>query len=198
MSLSAWHWLLAVIGLMGLVACRTVDWTLSEAHVPCGVYRWKIKTLSDPDVDSIQWKPLDTTVRYLIGLPRPEKEMGNRRRTNEFWVYRVRAILLRVRKPLDQDMHLLLRDPADPNARMIAEIPNPACARKSEHGLAFASARRAAELLRAGRNEVLIEVVGVGFFDALRRQVGSAPNGFELHPVLELSEIRPRESSRSE
>jgi hypothetical protein len=37
---------------------------------------------------------------------------------------------------------------------------------------------------------VLVEVTGVGFFDALHKR-GASHNGFELHPVLSLIEVAP-------
>jgi hypothetical protein len=84
-----------------------------------------------------------------------------------------------------------LRDPLDPEVAIIAEIPSPGCAIGSGYESAFASARQIAESLSARKGETLVEISGVGFFDALRDQIGGAPNGFELHPVLELSEIQP-------
>jgi hypothetical protein len=31
---------------------------------------------------------------------------------------------------------------------------------------------------------IVIEIVGVGFFDRLHNQTGMAPSGIEIHPVL--------------
>ena len=183
--------LLLVTAFMALSGCRTFDRTLQHAGIPCGLYRWPVKTLTDPDAESIRLKPIDSTIRHLAGLPRPARRPQNRRVGSEFYVYRIKALIATVHKELDQDLHLRLRDPLDPEIEIIAEIPSPGCAIGSRYKSAFASARQVAESLRARGGETLVEVSGVGFFDALRDQIGGAPNGFELHPVLELSEIQP-------
>jgi hypothetical protein len=177
--------------LLVSVGCRTVDRTLEELHLPCGVYRWPIKTLTDPDRDSIRWKPAETAVRDLVVLPRPpEGYPAHHRAASELRLYRVRALLTGVHPRVDQDLHLLLRDPANPEARMLGEIPDPRCAPGSHHEADFASARRVAEAIQARSEPVMVEVWGIGFFDAVRDQIGGAPNGFELHPVVRLLELR--------
>ena len=183
--------LLLVTAFIALSGCRTLDRALQHAGIPCGAYRWPVKTLTDPDAESIRLKPIDTTIRHLAGLPRPAERPQNRRGGNEFYVYRIKALLATVHQELDQDLHVRLRDPLDPEVEIIAEIPSPGCAIGSRYESAFASARQIAESLRARGGETLVEISGVGFFDALRDQIGGAPNGFELHPVLELSEIQP-------
>lgn len=187
-------WLLALTALMVLPSCRTIDRTLQEAHIPCGMYRWRVKTLADPDAGSVRFEPIDTTVRDLAELPRPAESDHHARQANEFYVYRVKALLVAVHSRLDQDLHLLLRDPEDPEARLIAEIPNPQCTKASRYEPDFASARQVAEALKARGRQPLVEVTGVGFFDARHVQIGRARNGFELHPVLKLTEIEPEPS----
>jgi hypothetical protein len=118
-----------------------------------------------------------------------------KRNSNEFYVYRVRAILAKVHRNLDRDYHLELRDPDDPSARLVAEIPSPACARATAGYSELAASRLTARALRARRGGALVEVVGVGFFDRLHKARGAAGNRFELHPVLEITEIQdPMES----
>ena len=184
--------LVALCVLALSIGCTTVNKNLERARIPCGVYRWRIKTLADPDAKSIRWKPVDTTIKDLATMTSPAWFDRTRRNSNEFYVYRVRAILARVHKNLDQDMHLLLRDPEDPRYRMVAEIPNPSCARATEHYSDVAANRLTARVLNArGRHaQALVEVTGVGFFDRFHRTRGSARNRFELHPVLDLVEIR--------
>ena len=75
---------------------------------------------------------------------------------------------------------------------MIAEIPDPAC---------VGCRQPAATGITKARNEfdakytptssfqtanVPITVTGVGFFDFLHGQTGVAPNGIELHAVLDI------------
>ncbi len=178
--------------------CRTVDWTLGEAKIPCGVYRWRIKTLSDGEADAVRVRPIDSDVRGLTKFSKPDGFDRHRRNANEFYVYRVKALLVAVHTRLDQDVHLLLRDPKALDVAMVAEIPSPLCAKRSPYESSFAEARRVADAIRAGRKETLVEVVGVGFFDELHEAIGSAPNGFELHPVLKLTEIPDAAPERPE
>src|SRR5262245_29042057 len=107
--------LLVSCGLLVLAGCRSVDRTLEELHLPCGVYRWSIKILTDPDRDSIRWTPVQTTVRELVALTRPSQVgEAHRRAAPELRVYRVQALLMGVHPRIDQDLHLLLRDPRVP------------------------------------------------------------------------------------
>src|SRR5712672_1476828 len=39
----------------------------------CGVERWQIKTLSDPEADRVDRTPVPTTVEALGALPRPAR-----------------------------------------------------------------------------------------------------------------------------
>jgi hypothetical protein len=186
-----------VLAFVVLSGCRTVDPALHKAHLPCGLYRWPVKTLADPDAKSVRWEPIDTTLKHLAELPRPSEVHRSLRTRSEYYVYRVRAVLFAVHTQVDQDMHLLLRDPEDPDLRMLAEIPSPACTSDSGQEPSFEIARQIARSLRKRKREILVEVTGVGFFDALRKH-GGAPNGFELHPVVRLLEIGapPTESAR--
>ena len=184
--------LLILTALTGLVGCRTIDRTLQEAHIPCGVYRWQVKILTDPDAEGVRLEPIGTTVREVVEFSPPPPDFDRKHRSgNEFYVYRLTAQLIAVHARLDQDLHLFLRDPDDPERRMIAEIPNPKCTKNSRHEPEFAAARLVAESVRSRGGKALVEVVGVGFFDEYHESKGGAPNGFELHPVLKLTEIVP-------
>lgn len=192
----------AVLALAGLLSCVTSsppanpppesasERAVEKARIPCGVYRWRIKTLADPEAQSIRWKPIDTTIRELVSMTSPAWFDRRKRNSNEFYVYRVRAILAKVHRNLDQDYHLELRDPDDPRARLVAEIPSPSCAKATTGYSELKATRLTARALRARRSQALVEVVGVGFFDRLHKPRGGAGNRFELHPVLEITEIQ--------
>ncbi len=180
---------LLLAALAAFTGCKTVDRGLARAHLPCGLYRWPVKTLADADAEAIHWPPIETTVAHLVKLPRPSERRHRERSTDELYVFRVRAVLAAVHTQVDQDLHLLLRDPEDPEPRLIAEIPSPLCA-GDVAGTDFAAARRTALSIRRRRKPVLVEVTGVGFFDALHKR-GSSGNGFEIHPVLRLYEVEP-------
>ncbi len=195
---SALRWMLglailAAAALPGIFGCRTVNAALQKRRIPCGVYRWRVKTLTDPEAEAIRFEPVDTTIHRLAWLPRPGPD-HHRRRAEELSVYRIKAVVVTIQRRLDQDLHLRLRDPDDPDAHLVAEIPNPECARRSPYESAFAAARRVAESLRARGGRTLVEIEGVGFFDTFHVAIGGARNGFELHPVLKLTEIQPEES----
>jgi hypothetical protein len=91
---------------------------------------------------------------------------------------------------VDQDLHLLLSDPDDPKARLIAEVPSPLCASRTPQTEAIAAARKVALSLkrRARKEGVLVEVTGVAFFDALHKR-GSSHTGVELHPVIGITVV---------
>jgi len=178
-------------------ACTTVDKTLERARIPCGLYRWRIKTLSDPDANAIRWKPIDATIKNLVTMTSPPMFDRRRRNANEFYVYRVRAVLSHIHGNLDQDLHLTLGDPDDPKASLVAEVPNPSCTRVNDHDPAFATVRVTARTLRERRAGTLVEVTGVGFFDRLHRARGGAKNRFELHPVISLRAIEPGAESQA-
>jgi hypothetical protein len=183
---------LALTVLLAVSGCRTVAPPSEGNARACGLYRWRVKTLSDADAERVRFDAVDMTIHDLVRLARSHREPHGRRRASELQTYRVRGVLLAVQSRRDQDLHLLLSDPSDPKSRLIAEIPDPPCSMRSLHAGEFASARQVAESLRdKPRRETLVEVVGVGFFDIGHIQKGRSHNGLELHPVLSVSEIAP-------
>ena len=74
---------------------------------------------------------------------------------------------------------------------MIAEVPDPGCAGACASGFATVYAQVRQKLLtylNSAQSEArpLVRITGVGFFDYLHGQRGVAPNGIELHPVLDV------------
>jgi hypothetical protein len=175
----------------------------SDAAVPatcggrCGVQRWAVKTLNDVDRDSVRPRPVDTTIEALAALPRPARLPANRRiPPHEFTIYRVRGYLGEWDQEDDGDYHLVLFGLEDRRVSLIAEIPDPGCQSACTSGYAgrFAAARQALtvslhQLALSDEDTLILEVVGVGFFDHYHGQTGAAPNFFELHPVLSLRAV---------
>jgi hypothetical protein len=95
-------------------------------------------------------------------------------------VFSVIASVTFVRLEADSDLHLVL---AQGVKHMIAEAPSPACTARATllRRRQMAVARRAVRVCARAR------VVGVAFFDSLHGQTGVAPNGIELHPVLDFA-----------
>lgn len=162
--------------------------SLSAQASACGVERWNVKVLQDPDAADVVREPEVTTISTLVSLPKESNRPANARTRLERRVFRVRGILLEQRPvQADGDIHLVLGDPADRSRVLVAEIPDSACALRSRYASDFAEARRALVTVPVGGE---VEVEGVGFWDDDHGQIGAAPNGIELHPVLKLVPVR--------
>ncbi len=158
----------------------------------CGVERWPVKTLSDPERQRVKLQPIDETVEDLVLLPRPGYLPATGRADPvEVTVYRVKARLISLFTEADGDYHLVLASPNDPSITMIAEVPDPECSGACASGFVATYAQVRKDLMDhlnapGGEPRPLIHVTGVGFFDYLHGQLGVAPNGIELHPVLKV------------
>jgi hypothetical protein len=83
-------------------------------------------------------------------------------------------------------------EPPRPNVTVIAEVPDPACAGACGSGFAqvYTEVRqKLLNYLNSAQSEArpLVRITGVGVFDYLHGQRGVAPNGIELHPVLDVA-----------
>jgi hypothetical protein len=165
--------------------------------IHCGTERWAVKTLTDADAASVDFSPRPATVAWLTSQPAPSTlPEDSRVAPLEFQAFTVRAVLIGYKEEDDRDFHLLLADPDDPSATMIAEIPSTECsaACSSHYATDFESARRELEAryglpenrFKSPRGSVIVDVTGVAFFDFFHRQRGVALNAIELHPVLRL------------
>lgn len=166
------------------------------AFAQCGQERWPVKTLQDPSVREIHFVPVESTVHAL----REPKQPPNLRTINPYLrldgekqVYTVKALLVGFKREGDGDYHLVLADPVDRKKTMIAEIPEPKCANK-KYAAQFEAAAKFIESLghatakfKTLDKPVQVTVTGVFFFDFIHGQDGVAPNGAELHPVLEIT-----------
>jgi hypothetical protein len=157
--------------------------------VLCGVERWAVKTLTDPEARLINFHPRATTVsalRRLAPTGLSSRGPGVERRT-----YRIRARLVEAKLEEDEDYHLVVADLRHPAQTMIVEFPSANCTRRSVQRRQLLRAR--ASLVRAcgppssssfTHLRGTATITGIGFFDFLHGQTGVAPNGVELHPVL--------------
>jgi len=125
-------------------------------------------------------------------MPRPASlSATGRSDPTELTVYRVEAQLLSLFGEADGDYHLVLASPHDATITMIAEVPDPGCAGACASGFAAVYARvrqKLMDYLDSARSvpRPLVRITGVGFFDYIHGQRGVAPNGIELHPVLDV------------
>lgn len=177
--------------LLAVLALLAADAAAARLHAQaCGNRRWAVKTLTDGDAAQVAGTAEITTVAALVGLPPPEGPAPDLARLPlERRRFRVRAVLVERRTQADGDLHLLLADPAHPAARLVAELPDSACAVRSRHASDFAEAARIVSRLPDGLE---LEVEGIAFWDEEHGVVGAAPNGLELHPVLRLVPVLTR------
>ncbi|HKV91501.1 MAG TPA: hypothetical protein VJW20_03015 [Candidatus Angelobacter sp.] len=156
----------------------------------CGVERWSVKTGTDPDAGLVNLNSSSsTTIASMRALPAPSPIPSNNRvsptETTE-WV--INATLTEYKLESDSDYHLVLAD-ASGNT-MIVEIPSPTCVGAGSPffaGIQNARSQFDAKFTTTTSFQtanIPVQIKGVGMFDFLHGQTGVAPNGIELHPVL--------------
>ncbi len=105
-------------------------------------------------------------------------------------MYQLHATLTQYKLEADSDYHLVLSDGS--GHTMIAEIPDPACVGSTSPLLTSIQKSRSEFDARYTPTtsfqtaNVPVTITGVGFFDFLHGQTGVAPNGIELHAVLDV------------
>jgi hypothetical protein len=158
----------------------------------CGVERWSVKTGTDADAGLINLQSAaSTTIATLGALPKPSTLPADGRiQPTETTVFRIPATLVEYKLEADSDYHLVLSDGT--GHEMIAEIPDPACVGAGSPlaaGISKARGEFDAKYTVTGSFKTAnapVTVTGVGFFDYLHGQTGVAPNGVELHAVLDV------------
>ncbi|HXH38822.1 MAG TPA: hypothetical protein VNN08_09365, partial [Thermoanaerobaculia bacterium] len=174
------------------IAVLLVFLSSSSVFAQCGVERWSVKTGTDPDAGLVN---LSLTTAQTIATMRswtaPNPIPANNRvapyETTQ-WIMNATLTLYKLES--DSDYHLVLQDSG--GLTMIAEIPSPNCVGS---GSPFASG------IQLARNQfdakftattsfqtanIPVQITGVGMFDFLHGQTGVAPNGIEIHPVLNI------------
>lgn len=159
----------------------------------CGVERWSVKTGTDADNGLINLNSTtSTTIAALDAMPAPSNLPANNRvQPTETTVYQINATLTEYKLEADSDYHLVMSDGA--GNTMIGEIPDPACVGAGSpllSGIQKARGEFDAKYTPTGSFKsanVPVILTGVGFFDFLHGQTGVAPNGIELHAVLDVN-----------
>jgi hypothetical protein len=158
----------------------------------CGVERWSVKTGTDADVGLVNLNSsTNTTIAAMRAPAAPNPIPANNRvaplETTE-WV--INATLTLYKLESDSDYHLVLQDAN--GLTMIAEIPSPTCVGAGSPFLpGITNARnefnaRFTATTSFQTANIPVQIKGVGMFDFLHGQTGVAPNGIELHPVLDV------------
>jgi hypothetical protein len=176
-------------------SCRV---TPSPSPVPsptatpnCGVERWSVKTGTDPDSHSVSFVSQSTTIATMRSWSPPSPIPGNNRVSPfETTVWTIDANLLEYKFEDDSDYHIVLQDQS--GNTIIGEIPNPGCVGSgSPFAASIINARLKFNAMFTASTSfkfanVPVQVTGVAMFDFLHGQTGVAPNGIELHPILDI------------
>ena len=157
----------------------------------CGVERWSVKTGTDPDSPSVSFVSQSTTIATMRSWTPPSPIPSNNRVSPfETSVWTINANLLEYKFEDDSDYHVVLQDAA--GNTIIGEIPNPGCVGSgSPFAASIINARLKFNAMFTATTSfkfanVPVQVTGVGMFDFLHGQTGVAPNGIELHPILDI------------
>jgi hypothetical protein len=164
----------------------------SPALQACGVERWSVKTGTDADISKINVNSSTAnTIATMRGWTAPSPIPANNRVSPfETTVWVLNATLTQYKLESDQDYHLILQDAS--GLTMIAEIPAPSCVGSGSPFATGVSQARAAFDAKFNVTtsfqtaNIPVQIKGVGMFDFLHGQTGVAPNGIELHAVLNI------------
>ena len=157
----------------------------------CGVERWSVKTGTDADAHSVSFISQSTTIATMRSWTPPSPIPPNNRVSPfETSVWTINANLLEYKFEDDSDYHVVLQDAA--GNTIIGEIPHPGCVGSgSPFAASIVNARLKFNAMFTASTSfqfanVPVQVTGVGMFDFLHGQTGVAPNGIELHPILDI------------
>jgi hypothetical protein len=133
--------------------------------------------------------PKSTTIAQLVALPAAGGG-ASRESPTETTLWELTDVTLSLIKlETDSDYHMVVTDGAH---TMIVEVPYPTCTTGSAWTCFISRARSEVDAKFSNITSspqypsVTITVRGVGFFDFIHGQDGVAPNGIELHPVLQV------------
>ena len=166
---------------------------VSELHAACGVERWSVKTGTDPQASSVNLGSyISSTIYNFHQSIRPSSLPSNGRVSpRETTQYRLSGTLTKYVREADSDYHLVIKDGA--GRTMIIELPASNCVGAgSPFGPGIARARsqfdaRFTATTSFKTTSTPVTIKGVGFWDYIHGQTGVAPNGIEVHPVLDIT-----------
>ena len=163
-----------------------------QTFAQCDGERWSVKTGTDLDASLVNlYSSTATTINELSALPTPSQLPNNSRiQPTETTTWVLNATLVKYVRSYDSDYHMVF---ADSNGRtMIAEMPAPGCvSANSPFAAGIAHARAQFDAMFTATTtfqnaNVPVQITGVGFFDSFEGQEGIAPNGIELHPIIDI------------
>lgn len=170
---------------------------IPQSFAQCGVERWSVKTGTDPQAPSVNLGTYTSTTIYNFQQSvRPASLPSNGRVSpRETTQYSVNGTLTKYKRETDSDYHLVIQDGA--GRTMIVELPNINCVGSGSpfrSGISNARAQFDAKLTATSSFKTVsapVTIRGVGFWDFLHGQTGVAPNGIEVHPVLNVAFTGP-------
>lgn len=159
----------------------------------CTGERWPVKVGNDTEASLVNLNATTpTTIATLAGKSVPATLPDNARvKPTETTVWVLNATLLKYARSFDADYHMVFSDGA--GHTMIGEIPDPGCLGPgSPFAVGIAHARAQFDAMFTATTtfqsaNVPVQITGVGFFDYFEGQEGIAPNGIELHPIIDIS-----------
>jgi hypothetical protein len=166
---------------------------VSELQGACGVERWSVKTGTDPQASSVSLGSyISSTIYNFHQSNRPASLPSNGRVSpRETTQYRLSGTLTKYVREADSDYHLVIKDSA--GRTMIIELPASNCVGAgSPFGPGISRARQQFDARFTATTSMKttstpVTVKGVGFWDYIHGQTGVAPNGIEIHPVLDIT-----------
>ena len=199
-----WFYSVAAILSLATLGCGSSQLTSPVdpppiAGLSCGVKRWSVKTLSDPNAAQVDMNQVHaTTIRALNMLPVQCSDLPDGRTyAPEFQTYEVTGRIVVAKSEDDRDYHVALADLDDPTATIVTELADVACsgAATSMFRTVLANARAQFESLRTGRSlaamaGVVVRVRGVGFYDFAHGQTGRSLSCMELHPLTSVEAVK--------
>ena len=178
--------------LSALLATASFAHYLLAPGMACGVERWSVKTGTDADAGLVNINSTSpTTIATLRSLTAPNPIPSNNRvQPTETTVWVINATLTEYKLESDEDYHLVISD--SNGQTMICEIPAPHCVGSGSPFLNGVTNSRSEFDAKFNVTtsfqtaNIPVTITGVGMFDFLHGQTGVAPNGIELHPVLDV------------
>src|SRR6185295_13740777 len=155
--------------------------------------RWTVKTGTDPQAPLVALSSyVSSTIYNFHQSVRPGSLPANGRVSpRETTQYRLSGTLTKYVREADSDYHLVIKDSA--GRTMIIELPASNCVGAgSPFGPGISHARqqfdaRFTATTSFKTTSTPVTVKGIGFWDFLHGQTGVAPNGIEVHPVLDIT-----------
>jgi hypothetical protein len=182
--------LISLLAVAGVVLVIVSDPRNSDSRCVGG--RVAIETLSDGDI--VNFAPQPTTIERLRQVRRPARLHGGRRsKPVETTTYRIEARLLSMRRRSNDEIDLVVSDPARPARTMAVGFEGSRTCGHRAVVRAEAPIRKAQKALIAACGEPrhtysrlsgTAQISGVGYFGH-PGGVGIPPNGVGLHPVLD-------------